>query len=186
MRRLPLLAVLCLLVSAPAFAAEMDDGSGPDPRFGRGAWELSLRLEPNSGIAPAIAYYLANNFSLVVHLGFSSIAFENTGAPDDELNESELAAEAVFNIPTGSEVVPFVGVGGGVFTQEIKLSGTTTSDLEGNEVYLLGGLRFLVGTMSSINVYIDAGGTTVDDNLADTSQDGGFADLGVSYSLFFP
>jgi len=180
MRRLSLLAVLCLFVATPALA---DDGT--DPRFGRGSWELSLRLDPASGVAPAIAYYLADNFSVELQLGVSAFTFENTGAPDDELNQTEVDIEAVFNIPTGGQVVPFIGAGGGVVTQEIKVAGTTASDLEGRQIYALGGLRFLVGAMSSINIYFNAGATTTDDNLTDTSQDGGFADLGLAYSLFF-
>jgi len=36
-----------------------------------------------------------------------------------------------------------------------------------------------------VEAAINAGATTTDDNLTDTSQDGGFADLGLAYSLFF-
>lgn len=184
MRRL-LAAVFCLALPTAALAAGEDDASGTDPRFDKGSWEVSIRLNPNSGLSPAIGYFLADNFSVIVHLGLSAVAFENPGAPDDEVNEGEIAAEALFNIPTHSNVVPFVGAGGAVFSQEVKSAGTTIADGDGTEVYAVGGLRFLVGVIASLNLYLELGGTTVDDNLAAASQDGTFGRAGVSYSLFF-
>jgi hypothetical protein len=185
MRRLPLLAVLCLLAPAPAIAAAADGPAGTDPRFDRGSWELALRVVPNGGMQPAIGYFLADNVSLNVQVGISAVAFQNPAAPDDELNQGEVDVEVLFDIPTHGPLVPFVGAGGGVFSQEVKLAGTTSSDVDGRQIYGVGGLRFLVGAIASINLYLSAGATTFDDNLAGTSQDGGFADLGVSYSLFF-
>lgn len=181
MRRLPLIAVLCLFVSTPALA---DDG-GPDPRFARGSWILSFTLDPLSGLTPGIGYYLADNFSVIAHLGVDKFTQENPGLPDDEVRESEFSAEAIFDFPLDGPVVPYVGAGGGVFDRVDDTAGTTTLDVNGSEFHVLAGLRFLVGTMGSIDVYVQTGSTKIEDNLSNASADGTASAGGFAYSLYF-
>jgi len=182
MRRWPLLAVLCLLVPAPALAAEADDA---DPRFQRGTWALSLRLDPLSGLDPAIGYHLADYVSVIGHVGISKLTIENPGAPDDEVRESEWGFDVIFELPLHGPVVPYLGAGASLISQVIKDTGTTVGDVDGTELHVVAGAHFLVGAIASIDLYVQAGQISLDSNLSSASSDRTNRTAGVQYSLYF-
>lgn len=177
--RIRLAVVVFLLLGLPgaAFAT--------DPRFDRGSWELGIELNPNIGLEPSIGYFIADNLSFSVHVAGNGIAFERPGTANDEASDAEVRLDGTFNVPTGGSVVPILGLGLSSFSREEKTAGVTTYDREGREVHGTLGLRFLVGQIGAVNLLLRAGRATVDNNLTRATQDSGFADLALAYSLFF-
>jgi hypothetical protein len=175
------LTVLFALISVPSYAQ--------DQRFDQGSWEIGIESSASDlSLEPFVGYFIADNLEAVVHFDYSTTTTDfPTGFQDLDTTNLVVSADLLFNIPTGTSIVPVIGGGLLYFSQTSDYDASTVNDSDDTGVGLSAtvGVRFLVGDRASVNVAADAVFVQVEDNLADISADGTGVGIGVSYSLFF-
>jgi len=94
------------------------------------------------------------------------------------------SAGLAYNIPTNTNIVPFVTGEIVYYSTEEDVKDSTTLDTIVDAVGIDAGfgLRFLIGNRASINASIDFGVLDIDAD--DTNVDMNSYNLGISYSLF--
>ena len=182
MRKLALcLTVLCAFIAVPSYAQ--------DQRFDQGSWEIGVGADASDlALAPFVGYFIADNLETVVHFDYSTATADRpAGFQDSDRTDLAVSADLLFNIPTGTSIVPVIGGGLSYFSQTLDYSASTVndSDVTGIQLSGLAGLRFLVGDRAAVNVNVDAFLGQVEDNTIDLSIDVTGVGIGVSYSLFF-
>ena len=175
-----LLVSLMLVVILPIFSYAED-------RFNAGTWELRIGSSSiDFSINPSIGYFFLDNVEGKVHFDYTKLELDYpAGFDDTETTSRSFEAGLVFNIPTNTNIVPFLVGGLGYYSidEDVENSSTldTSSDAVGFDAGF--GLRFLIGDRASINTSIDY--AVVDIDVDDTSVDLSGYDLTISYSLFF-
>jgi hypothetical protein len=175
------LTVLFALISVPSYAQ--------DQRFDQGSWEIGIESSASDlSLEPFVGYFIADNLEAVVHFDYSTTTTDfPTGFQDLDSTALVVTADLLFNIPTGTSIVPVIGGGLVYFSQTRDYDASTVNDSDDTGLGLRGvaGLRFLVGDRAAVNINAEAFLLQVDDNTNDLSADVTGVGIGVSYSLFF-
>jgi opacity protein-like surface antigen len=171
--------VLCACLFPTAALAE--------DRFERGTFRISLNLNSADGdISPDVAYFVANNLELAVHYDSQAIKFETTAStPDDHLNATAYGAAVLYDFPTGSRFVPFLGAGLVAYNSDVEVNGVTQSDTRQHQLTLVIGVRFLIGNRGSIDLGISRGAGNRHNKLpGGVGADITANQFGIAYSVF--
>lgn len=177
------LGLVGLMISAatPGLAAE--------GAHGEGAWEISLTSDFDQGFSPSVAYYVINNLALTVQGRYAKAEEDESGVGTTDVTHTSFGAGLEYNIPTGSAIVPFLGIVWLYGSEDEDASGTA-NDHEANFSALEyeGGVKLMIGERSSVNLivsYLTGSRESTTGGAADPDIDVTDLSLGLGYSLYF-
>ena len=98
-----LLISLMLVVFLPVLANAED-------RFKAGTWELAIGSSSiDLSINPSIGYFLLDNVEGIVHFDYAKVTIDYpSGFEDYETTSKSFSAGLAYNIPTETNIVPFL------------------------------------------------------------------------------
>ena len=174
-----LISMAVIFILMPIFANAGD-------RFNAGTWELAIGSSASDlSISPIIGYFLLDNVEGIVHFNYDKTTFDYL-SEDFEADTTSMwfSAGLAYNIPTKTNIVPFVTGELVYYTTDTDVKDSSILDTSSDAVGIDAGfgLRFLIGNSASINASIDFGVFDID--VDDTNVDTTGYNLGISYSLF--
>jgi len=179
MKRLLVSVILVGALATPALAAEQP--------FQQRTWELTLESDFDNGFVPRIGYYVMDNLAVSALAMFDKSELKISGVKDTT-TEQRLGLGLDFNIPTGTNVVPFVGVAVEYINLEEDDGVTPVIKVSGPAVDISGGVKILVGARGSVNLGLNYTTATLDSTVGGVSgPDTDVNDFSgtVGYSLYF-
>ncbi len=156
-------------------------------RFKAGTWELAIGSSSSDlSINPIIGYFFLDNVEGIVHFDYNKTNIDTSPAyADTETTTIMFSAGIAYNIPSKTNIVPFVTGELVYYSYDEEVKNSSQQDIYADAVGLdVGfGLRYLIGNRASINASFDYGVFDIDED--DMNIDLNGYSLGISYSLFF-
>jgi hypothetical protein len=153
---------------------------------GKGAWEITLNSDLGDHhpvFVPKIGYYVIDNLALTVIASYAQ-GEEDDGTTTTDITQTTMGAGVEYNFPTGGSIIPVLGATLQYFNEEHDDGATTTED-SGTAIEVEGGVKFMVGERSSVNLLLAYLTGTLESS---GSPDTDVTDLmlRVGYSIYFP
>lgn len=144
MNKYAMVMAAAFLTAAPAFG---HDG----PPMDQGSWELRLSSDTVNDFVPQISYFISDHLAAVLNVAYDNNETDRGGTPE-ETTEMSIGFGLELNLGMAdSRVVPFIG-GSIAYINDEETGGVADVSASGAAFGIEGGLKFMVGERSSVNV----------------------------------